>query len=278
MTNYLDAVSGTPDTRLLSLLLVTAAADAALRLVSSNHEIDTHHLCTRMVPFTYRTRHLEFRANQQKSKNINPMGSTINNTIILVVRRYTGRKKKKEKNNPRRGGTHGRRNTQHCYSNEAIYLPTDSSTAERSTTTVVTPTTRSTHPLCITAVQQMTYRALLRSREKGETMGPENESTKHVKHPEPRINSAIHVLTHHPTAPTHQPNNPPMHQPTHTAEYSSSRTCVDDTNGVAVTLGFPCTYDYAPPRGVSTLFPERPPLAESFIGAHFLAANRRAVV
>ena len=37
----------------------------------------------------------------------------------------------------------------------------------------------------------MTYRALLRSREKGETMGPENESTKHVKHPEPRTHSCL---------------------------------------------------------------------------------------
>ena len=34
-----------------------------------------------------------------------------------------------------------------------------------------------------------------------------------------------------------------------------------------MTLGFPCFYDYPPPRGASRLFPGRPPLAKSVIGA-----------
>ena len=32
-------------------------------------------------------------------------------------------------------------------------------------------------------------------------MGPENKSTKHVKHPDPRTHSTIHLLTHQPTHP-----------------------------------------------------------------------------
>ena len=58
------------------------------------------------------------------------------------------------------------------------------STAERSTT-AVTPSNRSTHP-CITAVQQMTYHGTavveVERESGGTTMGPENSSTKHVKH------------------------------------------------------------------------------------------------
>ena len=40
----------------------------------------------------------------------------------------------------------------------------------------------------------------------------------------------------------------------------SSRCVDDDTNRVAVTLGFPCIYDYPPHRGASRSFPGRPPL------------------
>ena len=56
-----------------------------------------------------------------------------------------------------------------------------------------------------------------------------------------------------------------------TAEYS--RRCVDDTNRVAVTLGFPCINDYPPPREVSRTFPGMPPLTESFIGARSFAGK-----
>ena len=127
--------------------------------------------------------------------------------------RYSGRKKKKEKNNPRsRGRTTGTHN-----SNEAIYPPTYSSTAVRSTT--VTPTKRSTHHPCIAAVQQMTYsssrcvqfeRSAPSSRESGETtMGPENK----VRN---TSNTHTHEHTRSSTHPlTHRPNHPPTHQPTH---------------------------------------------------------------
>ena len=58
---------------------------------------------------------------------------------------------KRRKNIPRSGGhTTGT----HINSNETIYPPTYTSTAERRTT--VTPTKRSTHPPCITAAQPMT--------------------------------------------------------------------------------------------------------------------------
>ena len=95
-------------------------------------------------------------------------------------------------------------------------------------------------------------------------------NTKSHEHTRP----STYSTTNGPHPPTHRPNNPPTHQPTHprcatysnTAEYS--RRCVDDdTNRVAVTLGFPCIYDYPPPRGASRSFPGRPPLAESSIGA-----------
>ena len=71
--------------------------------------------------------------------------------------RYSARKKKKGKTIPRScGHTTGTHNN----SNEAIYPPTYSITAERSAT--VTPTKRSTHPPCITAAaQQMTYTAVV---------------------------------------------------------------------------------------------------------------------
>ena len=46
---------------------------------------------------------------------------------------------------------------------------------------------------------------------------------------------------------------------------------IQTTNRVAVTLGFPCIYDYPPPRGVSRPFPGRPLLAESLIGARSFA-------
>ena len=95
------------------------------------------------------------------------------------------REKNKQKNNPKTRG----------HTNETIHQPTTlyySSTAVRST--AVTPTKRSTHPPCVSAaVQQMTYSssrcvsssyAALHRRESGESaMGPENKSTKHVKHP-----------------------------------------------------------------------------------------------
>ena len=113
-------------------------------------------------------------------------------------------------------------------------------------------------------------------------MGPENKSTKHVKHPEPRTKSTIHVLTHQPTPPTHPPTQqltdaptcPPTMCYSNTAEYSSSSSrCIDDTNRVAVTLAFPCIYENPPPRKVSRPFPGRPPLAESFIGARSFAGK-----
>ena len=133
--------------------------------------------------------------------------------------RYNGRKKKKEKNIPRsRGHTTGTHN-----SNGAIYQPTYSSTAERSTT--VTPTKRCTHPPYITAVQLKTYtQQYLSSRESGETMGLENKSTEHVRHPEPRTHSTIHVLTHQPTPPTH----PPTQQPTDARTYPATM-CYSNT-------------------------------------------------
>ena len=164
-----------------------------------------------------------------------------------------------------------------------------------------TATKRSTHPLtavqqnvvhaheaihpppCITAVQQMTYQVYSssRGRESGETtMGPENKSTKHVKHPEPKTHSKIHLLTHQPT----RPNNPPTHQPTHpryaTAIQQSTAAAADALMMIQTEsqcpksnvkrqplVGFPCIYDYPPPRGVRRPFPGRPPLAEPFIGA-----------
>ena len=142
--------------------------------------------------------------------------------------RYRSKKKKKEKDNPQKGGRHDRRNTQHCYSNEAIYPPTDSSTAERSTT--VSPTKRSTHPPCITAaVQQMTCTAVVVERERWN----HDEARKQKKcetrqTPRTRTHSTIYVLTHQPTQqPTDAPIYPPTMWYSNTAEYSSSR-CVDD--------------------------------------------------
>ena len=112
-------------------------------------------------------------------------------------------------------------------------------------------------------------------------MSPENKSTKHVKHPEPRTHSTINPQTHLPTTPIHsptpqQPTDAPTYPPTmcysDTAEYS--KRCVDDgTNRVAVTLGFSCIYDYPPYRGAIRPFPGRPPLDESFIGARSFAGK-----
>ena len=92
-------------------------------------------------------------------------------------------------------------------SNEAIYPPTYSSTAERSTT--VTPTKRSTHPACITAVQQMTY-SRGRGRERA-VKAPRGQKTK--------VRNTSNTLSHEHTrpsthTPTRRPNNPPTHQPT----------------------------------------------------------------
>ena len=112
-------------------------------------------------------------------------------------------------------------------------------------------------------------------------MGAENKSTKHVKHPEQRTHSTIHVLTHQPTPPTNPPTQQPTDAPTYpptmwysnTAEYSSSSRYVYDTNRVAVALGSPCINHYPPSRGLSRPFPERPPLAESSIGARSFAGK-----
>ena len=104
-----------------------------------------------------------------------------------------------------------------------------------------------------------------------------------VQKREVRNTSNTHSAEHtrpstHP--PTQQPTDAPTYPPTmcysDTAEYSSR--CIDDTNRVAATLGFPCVYDYPPPRGASRPFPGRPPLAESFIAPVLSPANRRAVV
>ena len=116
---------------------------------------------------------------------------------------YSGRKKKKGNNIPRScGHTTGTHNN----SNEAIHPPTYSSTAERSTT--VTPK-RSTHPPCITAVQQMTY-SRGRGRERA-VKAPRVQKTK--------VRNTSNTLSHEHTrpsthTPTHRPNNPPTHQPT----------------------------------------------------------------
>ena len=68
---------------------------------------------------------------------------------------YSGRKREMKRYIPRRlGHTTGTHN-----SNEEIYPPPYSSTAERSTK--VTPTKRSTNPPRITAVQQMRYTAVV---------------------------------------------------------------------------------------------------------------------
>ena len=113
-------------------------------------------------------------------------------------------------------------------------------------------------------------------------MSPENKSTKHVKHPEPRTHSTINPQTHLPTTPIHsptpqQPTDAPTYPPTmcysKRAECSSSSRCVDDKNRVAVALVFPCIYDYPPPPEVRRPFPGRPPLAESFIGARYFAGK-----
>ena len=117
-------------------------------------------------------------------------------------------------------------------------------------------------------------------------MSPENRSTKHVKHSKRRAHSTIHQLTHQPTPPT----NPPTQQPTdartyaptmyysNTTEYRSSMCVGDNINRVAVTLGFPCICDYPQIRRVSTPFPARSPLAESFTAPVLSPTNRRAVV
>ena len=110
--------------------------------------------------------------------------------------RYSGRKRKKGTNIPRNcGHTTGTRNN----SNEAIYPPTYSSTAERSTTR----TMRSTHP-CITAVQQMTYTAVV---EVERAVKPWVQKTK--------VRNTSNTQTHEHTLPsTYSPTNRP-HQPTH---------------------------------------------------------------
>ena len=104
-----------------------------------------------------------------------------------------------------------------------------------------------------------------------------------VQKREVRNTSNTHSAEHtrpstHP--PTQQPTDAPTYPPTmcysDTAEYSSR--CIDDTNRVAATLGFPCVYDYPPPRGASRPFPGRPPLAESFIGARSFARSSARVL
>ena len=64
-------------------------------------------------------------------------------------------KKEKKEKISHEGDTTGT----HSSSNEAIHPSTCSSRAERHTT--VTPTKRSTHSPCITAVQQMTYSSMV---------------------------------------------------------------------------------------------------------------------
>ena len=71
------------------------------------------------------------------------------------------------------------------------------------------------------------YSSSSRGRESGETMmGPENKSTKHVKHPEQRTHSD-HPRTDPPTDPTHQPTDPTTDRltnlPTHDVVQQYSR-------------------------------------------------------
>ena len=112
-------------------------------------------------------------------------------------------------------------------------------------------------------------------------MGPENRSAKHVKHSESRTHSTILLVTHQPTPPTHPPTQQPIDAPTYppAIQQSTDRRCVDDdTNRVAVTLGFPCIFRLSTTPGSEETLPRRPRSPSRSSAPVLSLANRRAVV
>ena len=130
------------------------------------------------------------------------------------------------------------------YSNESIYQPTDSSTAERGTT--VKPTKRCIHPPFITAVQQKTYTAVLLIAVKP----PWVQKTK--------IRNTSNTQSHEHTRPsTYSPTNRP-----HPLIQTELQWYWD----------FHVFTIIRPPGSEQTL-PREAPAAESFIGGRFFAGK-----